>query len=322
MKKQNLFLFLLLVLFIPSAFLLTACGDIEKTSQTSTMSISSVYQNVWGGVFVVVDNVEDYYSSSENLVEISCDNGTTWFNYYPDISTEDVTTGVVVTYDVYNNYFYNYSNGNITTYTVGTELHIVIRLKETETKLASDATAVYNYTIKALAPNTVSMFDKFGAYSYTGDALTGSLEVNTMMQYGEEEVHSIYFDNRFEYVNNEYQICVREFVLCRNGNTIRIGTLDVDYSDRTFAITLISTYGEFEYRYVNNDSTTESLITDYNQTNYDSENWITLTSAGMTFDNDDLNSNTGTPQLAILIRLKETATTVYSICYYNYFIFE
>lgn len=321
MKRKSILFILILSLIAPCMLLLSGCGETAKTSQTSNLRIADVYQTSYGDVFIEFENADDYFDTTGNNesyyvecpIEISCDNGTTWDDYrMVDYDTQN--TGLVLSYDETSEGFVMLPF-NSPSYSVGYTAIIIARLKETDTMYASNSTEPYTYTLKSVLTRGQSAWDRFG--SYTDAALTGDLvkETNTVV----DEIMYVW-DDRFQYYYNG-EIIAKEYVLYRNDNTIKIGSLTV--VGDTFTITEITNYEDYEYMFVKTtDQERDNLITAYDNNN-SSEGWNAFTSPSMIFDDNDkyVDNSSETPvyYLKVLVRIKETNTTCASICYSTYF---
>jgi hypothetical protein len=326
MRKRGLLILLAFFVFAPCLAFVSACGDEQMSNQTSNLDISNVFQNAYGTVFVEFENVDDYMTitgdsqsySYETTIEVSCNNGTTWADYNP-LNFEENNIGSLLNYDETNGDYVEL-NTEAQRYSVGYNVNVIARLKETSTKYASNSTAIYPYTLKSIRSSEQSMFDRFGTYS--GSTLTGEISRDYLLQYGEgDELNSIYYDYSFEFVDNDYNICTRDYVLYKTGNTVKIGAVSIDGT--TFTITPQTNYSDFEYMFITSENRDYYYDTaGLNISNLDSGDWNTLTSSGMVFDSTDTYTTSGensTTTLDILVRFKETSEYCYSISYYNSF---
>lgn len=322
MKKKSFLLVVMFVCVLSCFVFLNACGNKEKDEQTSNLNITNIYQNAYGAVLIEFENANDYIDvqvnnqtvSYEMTIEISCDNGTIW-NDYSIMDIDNINLGVLLSYDYENNNFFYSLNPQ--TLSVGFTANILARLKETETKKASLPTAAYSYVLKAPVTSNQSMYDRFG--TYVGTDLSGTINRVTETQIDDEGT-KIYFDERFEFVDSNNDVMTRNYVMYRNGDTVRIGSVDVD--ETTFTITPYTNYNNFEYQIIYDESDAGELSTEINSYNSNPSNWHDLGSTGIVYDfEEDTVLINEIPHLRLLIRFKETNTTCASIIYYNYFEF-
>lgn len=315
MKNKSVLFLLVLVFIMPCIFLLCACGDNgvddTKGTQTSNLVINNVYQDAYGNVMIEFENADEYMNvqnnegtiSYEQTIEISCDNGTTWANYFFN-DYENLNLGMILYFDEQNN---NYVNGtNTSTFSIGFETNIIARLKENNDYYASNSTSIYSYTLKSIISDL-----HFGFYHVEIDAnLTGTVDRSS---YGNNGGENIYYDSGFEYLDdNERHTC--DYVLyLYNNSIVKIGTVVI--SGDNYTITEIENYNDFEYRFYRND--TESLINDmeiYDHYNLNNTSWINASSTGIPFNFTNTYEQYDTTFLNVLIRQKETSNRCYSTC--------
>jgi len=322
MEKKSILFLLILALIMPCVFLLSACGEQggenqTKETQTSNLAIESVYQNAYGYIKIEFENAQLYMNAEnrDSAIEVSCDNGTTWANYHPEtfVDITNYNLGNILYYEKSSDKFISATSGESESYSVGTSITVVARLMETDTKNASNSTTPYNCLLKSLQSNSQT----FGNCSET--ALTGSLINEAYALIGDEQID---YDGRFQH-SDGFEICTNDYVLYKNGEIIKIGSVSID--ETTYTITPCTNYGDFEYRfYAGDENDLTPVMNGYDNYNNDSANWNTLTSEGINYNEDDTviinDGESSITFLKILIRFKETSATGASICYYNFFI--
>jgi hypothetical protein len=263
-------------------------------------------------VYIEFENANQYMDAKKDnsgivsynpTIEISCDNGTTWADYFFN-DYENLNLGNILIFNE-SNKNYTYANGSLTsTFTIGYEINIIARLKENNIDYASNTTAIYNYKLKSVIP------DKHigSCYVETEGNLTGAIDRSST-------AGNVNYDVRFEYLNNNNTICTVDYVLYLNNSVVKLGTVTV--SGNSYTITPCTNNDKFEYRFYKNDDETKSLmeITDsYDKFNYSNDGWNSMPSTGITFDSNNTYELYGMTFLNVLFREKETSENCFSTC--------
>ncbi|MFA6859949.1 MAG: hypothetical protein WCR30_01005 [Clostridia bacterium] len=318
MNKRFILFALVLALIAPCVIFLSACGEqvVEtKCEQTSNLVIENVYQNSYGAVIIEFENAYQYMSVQNNegtisydpTIEVSCDNGTNWENYYFRDYT-NLNSGIILYYNEINNNYLSVNSILTSNFSIGFEANIIARLKENDTHYASNSTDIYYYTLKTVIPyKHISWF-----YVENEEELTGAIARNSIVNVnGQEEIH---YDDRFEYFDNN-EICTVNYVLyLYNNSVVKIGTVSV--SEDSYTVTQCANYENFEYRFYK-DNGSSNLLEDmdsYNNYNYNNIGWNPMSSIGITFTTNNTYEQFDSTFLNILIREKETSEKCFSTC--------
>ncbi len=183
-KRKTAGLLLASLVIIPTAFLVSACGEEpepEKLSRENNVEIVSISQDYQGNVFMEIENFhhEGYeVASDEGITSSSLEfsiNGSEWArgDYIADYYDQyNKAIYYIMYYDSSANNFkmsYSWSDDS---FAVGQTVNISIRIPESDTYKASEGKNVASYTLKNV-PSSIS--DSFySSVDTTPDNIGGS----------------------------------------------------------------------------------------------------------------------------------------------------
>ena len=162
-KSKTAGLLLASMLIIPTAFLVTACGEEpepEKLSRENNVEVVNISQDYQGNVFMEIENFhhEGY--------EVESDGGITSSSLEFSINGSEWARGDYIA-DYYNQYkkaiyyimYYDFSSdefkGGGDSFAVGQTVNISVRIPESDTYKASEGKNVASYTLKNV-PSSIS----------------------------------------------------------------------------------------------------------------------------------------------------------------------
>lgn len=173
LKKKVLSLLFASAVVIPTAFLVSACGDEpepEKLARTNTVELVGVQQDYQGGVYVELKNFEHEgyeVASDEGITSSSLEfsiNGSEWArgDYIADFYDEyNKAIYQIMYYDYSANDFkmsYSWSDDS---FAVGQTINISVRIPESDTYKASEGKNVASFTLKNVPSSISDSFDSF-----------------------------------------------------------------------------------------------------------------------------------------------------------------
>lgn len=181
LKKKVLSLLFASAVVIPTAFLVSACGEEpepEKLARINTVELVGVQQDYQGGVYVELKNFE------HEGYEVASDEGITSSSLEFSINGSEWARGDYIAdfYDQYNKAIYqimyyddpafkmSYSWSD-DSFAVGETINISVRIPESDTYKASEGKNVASYTLKNVQSNISSFYSSVDT---TPDNITDS----------------------------------------------------------------------------------------------------------------------------------------------------
>ena len=170
LKKKVLSLLFASAVVIPTAFLVSACGEEpepEKLDRTNNVEVVNILQDYQGSVLVELENFE------HEGYEVASDEGITSSSLEFSINGSEWARGDYIAdfYDKYNKaiyqiMYYDYSANDFKmsyswsddSFTAGQTVNISVRIPESDTYKASEGKNVGSYTLKNVPSNISDSF--------------------------------------------------------------------------------------------------------------------------------------------------------------------